>query len=193
MLDRFITNPTELAGLLSFATATIACLIAGWHSGARDRSTWKVLALINCLFLMEIYFSLRFSITEFVRTLLKTEDLYGELHGSIQGIIVISILALGFLSLFLLWRRVAGGAARVAASITIAVLFLFAIETVSLHSIDGIFYQPIGPVLMLGWVWAIAAAGICLAATQSSPAKVSETKDKRRIQRNVRRTNQPSS
>ncbi len=114
---------------------------------------------------MEIYFGLRFSITEFVRTLLKTEDLYGELHGSIQGIIVISILALGFLSLFLLWRRVAGGAARVAASITIAVLFLFAIETVSLHSIDGIFYQPIGPVLMLGWVWAIAAAGICLAAT----------------------------
>jgi hypothetical protein len=182
MLDGFITNPTELTGLLSFAAATIACLIAARRSGSRDARTWKVLALMNCLFLMEIYFGLRYPITQLARTLLETDGLYAQLHGSIQEIIVISIIALGCLSLFLLWRQVAGGAARIAASITVAVLFLFAIETVSLHSVDAVFYRPIGPVLMLGWVWGIAAAGICLAATQSSHSKVPEMADKYRWQ-----------
>lgn len=173
MLDRFITNPTELAGLLSFAAATIACLIATRRSGSRDARTWKVLALMNCLFLMEIYFGLRFRIIELATKLLKTKGLYAQLHGSIQGIIIISIatIALVFVTLFLFWRRGAGGAARVAASIAIAVLALFAIETVSLHAVDAIFYRPIGPVLMLGWVWAIAAAGICAAALQRSQRK----------------------
>jgi hypothetical protein len=64
------------------------------------------------------------------------------------------------------WRQGAGGAARLAASITIAVSALFAIEMVSLHAVDAVFYRPIGPVLMLGWVWVIAAAGICAAAIQ---------------------------
>ncbi len=184
----------ELAGLLSFATATIACLIAAWHSGTRDKSTWKVLALINCLFLMEIYFGLRFSITELVRTLLKTEDLYGELHGSIPGIIVISILALVFLSLFLLWRRVRGGAARVAASITIAILFLFAIETVSLHSINRILLSTDWPSAD-AWMGVGDRSGGDMLGSDSKLAYESlpETKDKRRIQRNVRRTNQPLS
>jgi hypothetical protein len=180
MFNRFITNPTELTGLLSFAAATIACLIAARRSGLRDARTWKVLALMNCLFLMEIYFGLRFRITEITITLLKTKGLYAQLHGSIQEITVISIvtIALVFVTLFLFWRQVAGGAARIAASITIAVLLLFAIETVSLHAVDSVFYRPIGPVLMLGWVWAIAAAGICLAATQRSHSKVSKMVDK---------------
>ena len=134
---------------------------------------------------MEIYFGLRFRIIELATKLLKTKGLYAQLHGSIQEITVISIvtIALVFVTLFLFWRQVfwrqvAGGAARVAASITIAVLALFAIETVSLHAVDAVFYRPIGPVLMLGWVWAIAAAGICLAAAQRSHSKVSEMVDK---------------
>ncbi len=168
MLDRFSTNPTELTGLLSFAAATIACLIATRPSGSPDTHIWKVLALINCLFLIEVRVGLRYRINELVITLLKTEGLYAQLHGSSQEIIILSIatIALVFVTLLLFWRQVAGGTARVAASITIAVLALFAIETVSLHALDAVFYRPIGPVLMLGWVWVIASVGICLAATQ---------------------------
>ncbi len=168
MFDRFITNPTELTGLLSFAAATIACLIATQLSGWRDARIWKVLALMNCLFLIEVYVGLRYRINELVITLLKTKGLYAQLHGSNQEIVILSIatIALVFVTLFLFWRQVAGGAARVAASITIAVLALFAIDTVSLHAFDAVFYRPIGPVLILGWVWVIAAAGICLAAAQ---------------------------
>jgi hypothetical protein len=157
-----------LIGLLSFAAATIACLIATRRSGLHDARTWKVLALMNGLFFIEIYIGLRYRITELAIKLLKLESLYAQLHGSIQEIIIISIaiIALFFVMLFLFWRPVAGGAARIAASITIAVLALFVIETVSLHALDAVFYRPIGPVLMLGWVWAIAAAGICLVATR---------------------------
>ena len=168
MLDRYITNPTELTGLLSFAAATIACLIAMWRSGSRDARIWRVLALMNCLFLIEIYFGLRFRINELAVTLLKTKDLYAKLHGSTQEIMIISIAAIALVAvtLFLFWRQSAAGATRLAASITIAVSALFAIEIVSLHAVNTVFYRPIGPVLMLGWVWAIAAAGICAAATQ---------------------------
>jgi hypothetical protein len=167
MLERYITNPTELTGLLSFAAATIACLIATRRSGSRDARIWRLLALMNCLFLIEIYFGLRFRIAELAVMLLKTRGVYAKLHGLTQEIMIVAIaaIALVFVTLFLFWRQGAGGAARLAASITIAVSALFAIEMVSLHAVDAVFYRPIGPVLMLGWVWVIATAGIC-AATQ---------------------------
>src|ERR1017187_3796878 len=168
MLVRINTNPTQLAGLLSFAAATIACLIATRRSGSRDATTWKLLALMNCLFLIEIFSGLRFHIHDLVKAILKAEGLYAQMHGWIQEIIdiLVAIIALIFVTLFLFWRQVAGGAARVAVSMTIVVVALFAIETVSLHELRPVFYQPIGPMLMIGWLWAIAAAGICLAATQ---------------------------
>jgi hypothetical protein len=100
--------------------------------------------------------------------MLTAEGLYAQMHGWIQGIIdiLIAIIAVIFVTLFLFWRQVAGGAARVAVSMTIVVVALFAIETVSLHALRAVIYQPIGPVLMIGWLWAIAAAGVCLAATR---------------------------
>jgi hypothetical protein len=166
MLDRLNINLTEFTGLVSFATATVACLIAARRSSLRDARTWKVLALMNGFFLIEVYFGLRYHITELARLLLKTQDEYAQWHGWNQEIIIITIAAvtLIFVMLLLLWRQVAGGAARAAASITLAVVALFAIETVSLHPLDAVFYRPVGPVLTIGWAWAVAAAGICLAA-----------------------------
>ena len=168
MLNQFSANPTQLTGLLSFAAATIACLIAAWRSGSREASTWKLLALMNCLFLIEIFSGWRFFIHNLVKAMLTAEGLYAQIHGWIQEIldILIAIIALIVVTLLLFWRQVAGGAARVAVSMTIVVVALFAIETVSLHELRAVFYQPIGPVLVIGWLWAIAAAGICLAATQ---------------------------
>ena len=169
MFDHFSTNPTDLTGLLSFAAATIACLIATRRSQLPDTRTWKLLALINCLFLIEIHFGFRYRITAFAATLLRAEGLYAYMHGRIQEIIIISVaaIALIFVTLFLFWRQVAGSATRVAAAITIALLALFGIETVSLHALDVVFYRPIGPVLMIAWLWVVAAAGICLAASRA--------------------------
>jgi hypothetical protein len=172
VLNRYIPNPTQLVGLLSFFAATIACLIAMWRSEERDARTWKVLALINCLFFVEVYFGLRYRITGLAISHLKATGFYTQWHGSTQELIIISIALLGLLAvlLLLLWRQVAGGAARLAASITSLVVALFAIETISLHPLDAIFYRPIGSVATLGWAWALAAAAICLAAIPRSRA-----------------------
>jgi hypothetical protein len=166
MLDRLVPNSTELTGLLSFAASTIACLIAGRRFGLPSARTWKVLAFMNCLFLIEIFFGFRFRIAEFARAVLKTDRLYTQLHGRNQETLIITIItvALVVAILLLFWRGIGGGAARIAASLTLAVLVLFAVETVSLHPIDAVYYQPIGPILAIGWAWAAAASGICLAA-----------------------------
>jgi hypothetical protein len=166
MLDRFGTNPTQLTGLLSFALATTACLSAGRRSTPGDKRIWNALAFINGLLLLDILFGFRFRILGFARVLLRAEGLYDQLHGWAQGIIVVLVatIALACGLLFLFRRQVAGGPARIAAGITIVVLGIFAIEALSLHEIDAVYYRPIGPVLTVGWLWAIGAVGICSAA-----------------------------
>jgi len=163
LLSRFSAYPSDLIGLLSFATAAIACAVAARRSAVRDPHTWYFLALMNCLFVMEIYFGSRYLITVLTKTVLAKEQLYGKLHGRFQEIIIVAVVVIVLgLSLFV-WRIVGTGA-RVAAILTIAVMVLFAVETISLHSIDAIFYRPIGGVLLLGWVWAGAALGIVVSS-----------------------------
>lgn len=166
MLDRLGTNPTQVLGVISFATATIACLSAVWTSAIRDRRTWKVLAFMNGLFLIEVVVGLRFRILELSRASLKAEGLYYQLHGGIQKVTVFSIATLALVSviLALILRPFAGTSARVAVSMTIIVLALFATEAISLHELYAVLYRPIGPVAVIGWLWAVAAAGTALAA-----------------------------
>lgn len=165
MLDRFGTNPTQLVGVVSFAAATIACFFAAHRSALRDAPTWRTLAIVNCLFLIEIFSGFQFRIHALVDPVVG----YAQ-RSSLQERFDISIviIALIILALFLVRRNRTGVDARIAASITIVLLALFAIETVSLHAIDAIFYQQIGSVLLIGWLWAIAAAGISLAASRAS-------------------------
>ena len=164
LLSRFIAYPSDLIGLLSFATAAIACAVAARRSAVRDPRTWYFLALMNCLFVMEIYFGSRYRITELAKTALAKEHLYGTLHGWFQEIVIIAIVVVILLAVILFVWRITGTGARVAAILTIAVMVLFATETISLHSIDAIFYRPIGGVLLLGWVWAGAALGIVVSS-----------------------------
>jgi hypothetical protein len=164
MLDRFGTNPTQVTGLLSFAAATIACVIAARHSSWRDARVWQVLVFINGLFLMEIFIGLRHRIHDYLAALLMAEGEYGQRRGMQEFIIIwLATIALICVTLFLFSHRLAG-TVRIAVSLTIALLALFAIETVSLHALDAVFYRPIGPVALIGWLWAIAAVGVCWAA-----------------------------
>ena len=165
MFDRFGNNPTQLSGLLSFAATTIACLIAIRRSN--DARTWGVLALMNCLFLIEIFSGLRFHIHDLVDTILVANGWYAQ-RSWVQTSLDISVVTIVFVFMthFIFRRLPAGRGARAAASITLVILAQFAMETVSLHALDAIFYQLIGPVLLIGWLWAITSAGICLASFQ---------------------------
>ena len=165
MLDRLGTNPTQFVGTIAFAGATIACLIAARHPSARDGRAWMVLALINSLFLMEIIFGFRHRIHNLADSILIADGKYGD-RGPLQEILILSFATIAFiLATLVLFRfRFATGGGRMAASISIAVLALFAIEAVSLHALDAVFYRPIGTVLLIGWIWAGACAVTITAA-----------------------------
>jgi hypothetical protein len=166
MLDRFGTNPTQLLGILSFSLTTVACLHAARR--APDARVWKVLTFVNALFLIEVIVGFRFRVLDWARTLLRERSEYQQLHGKDQAVAIIALAAAAVtMLLFLLLFRIATPATRVGTSLTIVLLALFAIETVSLHEIDAVFYLRMGPVLLVGWIWAAVSAGICLAALNS--------------------------
>jgi hypothetical protein len=165
MFNRLDINSTELIGLMSFITATIACLIAAQRSDSRDARIWKMLAFINLLFVIELYIGLRLEIAALAKSWLVASGLYANMHGGIQAISIalIAISAVIFAALMLVSRSVASGGARLAAGITVAAFALFATEIISLHALDALFYRPLGPVAVIAWLWLMAAAGICLA------------------------------
>jgi hypothetical protein len=165
ILERLGTNPTQVAGALSFALTTLACLNTARGSTSREARAWKVLSFVQALFLLEVLVGFRFRVLEFARTALKQEGLYDRLHGRVQGMVVAAIAtgALLLVTIFLFSRSMPGGAARLAASMTVVISALFAIEMISLHELDAVLYRPIGPLLMIGWVWIAGATVICFA------------------------------
>lgn len=172
MIDRFITNPTQLTGVLAFAVATIACAIASRRTQGRDMRLWALLAAVNFLFFIEIFAGFRHRIHDFADGLLMARGLYDERRAP-QEMIVMSVGAIAFLFVLLpLLLRRFSTTARLAASVTIAVSALFAIEVVSLHAIDAVLYRWIGPVYLIGWMWAVAAIAICLAASQAASRRL---------------------
>jgi hypothetical protein len=166
IFDRLGTNPTQVVGALSFAMTTLACLNASRSSTSREARVWKVLSFVNAFFLLEVIVKFRFLVLEFARATLRQEGLYDELHGRIQEIVVVTIATAALLLtiLFLLWRPIPGGAARLATSMTVIIFTSFVMEMISLHELDAVLYQTLGPLLMIGWVWTGAAALICFAA-----------------------------
>src|SRR4029079_18888082 len=98
LLSRFSAYPSDLVGLLSFAIAAIACFVAARRPAVRDARTWYFLALMNCLFVIEIYFGSRYRITELTKMVLAREQLYGKLHGWFQETIIFAVIVVIFLA-----------------------------------------------------------------------------------------------
>jgi hypothetical protein len=164
MIDRFGINLTQVIGFSSLAAAAIACLIASHRSTRCGARIWQLLGLINGIFAIEILAGSRHRIHDYANALLIAEGAYAQRRGAQELIILLlATIAMVCAVRFLLSRRLARSL-RIAACLTIAVLALFAIETVSLHALDAIYYRPIGPVLLIGWMWAFASIGICWAA-----------------------------
>jgi hypothetical protein len=165
ILDRFSTNPTQLIGLLSFAAATIACLAASRRSDRCDSRAWLIMVFTNGFFFVDVLIGLRHRIHDYVAAILMAEGQYGQRRGMQESMIVwLTTTAFILVTLFFFSRRLGGGSVRIAVGLMAALVLLFAIETVSLHALDAVYYRPIGPVMLIGWLWALGAAGICWAA-----------------------------
>jgi hypothetical protein len=156
MINRLGTNPTQFLGMIAFAAAAAACLVAAYRPTARDRRAWMFLALINGVFLIEVFFGFRHRIHDMANSILTAQGTYGD-RASLQRILILVVALLAFaLACCVVWPRFTNVGSKLAASTGIAILALFAIETVSLHSLDAVLYRPIGPALLVGWIWIIA-------------------------------------
>src|SRR5580692_9299684 len=102
------------------------------RSAFRDVPAWKLLAIINCLFPFEIVLGLRHRIHDHFVAQLMAEGTYGLRSGVQQfALICLAAIAVICLTLVLFSLRFAGGAVKIAISLTTIVLALFATEVVS--------------------------------------------------------------
>ena len=162
MLESLGTNPTQLLGLVAFASATIACILAKRKAPNEGRA-WTVLAITNAAFFVEIIFGIRHRLHDVAVSLLLSAGLY-EGRADLQYVLIfVSAAVLLFMALlFLFLRRVRKPGLSIATVASLTILSLFVLEAISLHRIDQIFYQKIGPILLVGWLWCIACVAIVL-------------------------------
>jgi len=149
-----------LVAAISCFIAMIATLDARRHGDKRVApALWLLLAGANLLMLLELQAEYRWEFVTEMRQWLRQTDSY---EGRRSAQTVVLLIASVPITLAALWAVVlaarAGGAAAIAAAATLAGMGLFALECVSLHIIDKALHRPIGPVMLVGWVWLATAA-----------------------------------
>jgi hypothetical protein len=144
-------NPQQMTGIACFATATAACVLAA----RRGQRAWRVLAVVQAVFCLEIVFSARHRVHDLVDAALRDHDWYAGRTPWQLGLLVI-VAALFVAVAPFAWRLArSGGPAAAAATIaSLAVFALLSVEAVSLHAIDRWMYARIGPLLaeVVGWL-----------------------------------------
>jgi hypothetical protein len=163
-LENLGTNVTQLLGLAAFASATIACILAK-KNNSNEARVWIALATTNAAFFVEILFGIRHHLREMAVSLLLSVGLYASRTDLQYGLIIASAAIPIFIVLLLLvFRRLRKLRLIIATFASFSVLTLFAIEAISLHRIDEIFYREIGSVLLIGWLWCVACLATVLSA-----------------------------
>lgn len=161
MIDPLPINPTQLTGLLVFGCAALACAFAGQVCGERR---WWRLAAVSSACMLEVALGLRHRAHDLVDAVLQAGGWYASRsHTQVLLLAIVALLAAGTLAWLLSLRGMAA-AIRVGAAASIAALWLFTIEAISLHAVDALMYAHIGPVLAIGWAWAALALIITAAA-----------------------------
>ncbi|WP_227271831.1 hypothetical protein [Roseobacter weihaiensis] len=140
-------NATQLAGVLSFGIAAIACYSA-WRRGAAAARLWGWISAIYVLMAADVLWGGRYMLSDAVRGGLRALEAYDDRRLWQSGLVV----ALLLVAALVLWRARAGlGPRAVWLSLLAPVFFL--LEATSLHAIDAVFYHRVGPLLGIGWLW----------------------------------------
>lgn len=158
MLSLADTNPTQILGVLAFAAAAVACALAARRSRGQAASVWKLLALLQIVFVIEIVLGLRHQIHGGVDAFLQDRGWYDQRQPVQLGLLAVALLAgvAGGVAV-LRWCR-SHRAAAPAVLASCAVVGLFALEMISLHAIDAVLYRLIGPVMLIALLWVACAA-----------------------------------
>lgn len=144
-------NPQQMTGIACFATAAAACGLAARRGGP----VWRVLAVVQAAFCLEIVFSTRHRMHDLIDAALREHDWYVGRTPWQLGMLALVVLVFAAGAPFA-WRlaRSGGRPAAVAMAASLAVFALLSVEAVSLHAIDAWMYARIGPLLaeVIGWL-----------------------------------------
>ncbi len=148
------TNATQVAGLLAYAAAALAC---GWAWRRTRRGTWAALAAVHALLWLDILLDTRHRLHDGVSAVLSALGLYGS-RVVLQAALLLGVAVLALLA----WRRRRRVGAAVAA--TLLLLALVLIEAISWHESDRVLYTHFGPLLLVAYAWIAGAVVVVWAA-----------------------------
>jgi len=151
-------TPTRATGIAAYATAAACCAIAWRRTERRPREFpfAMVLTLVESLLLLDLIFNWRWMLHQVFMDLALSAHEY-DVRRIPQRIVVTILLVLLVVGLLAV-RRLPGGrpGASLAVSGALLSLILWCVEVVSLHQVDHILYQSLGPVMAVSLLWILA-------------------------------------
>ena len=152
-------------GWIGYAAAGLAATVAATRAARPARWWWAALAAFQFAFGMEMVLKLRHKIPN----LFINNELHANRHAlqwAALALIILSLIPLAIIlrrNLPTLCRPISLAAAAATASAA-----CFAIVTVSLHQTDTLMFIPLGPLLLVEWLWLGCAIIVLLAALVSA-------------------------
>ena len=155
-------NATQLIGIVAFFGAALACATAAFRK-REGRKVWITLAFMHLAFSIEVLVGFRHRVHNLAVSGLLADGIYGQRAEIQLPLIGLLGLVLAAVAVMILTRlRNANARQKLAVALAAALVALFTIETVSLHAIDAILYRPVGPIMLIGWIWLAACAATIL-------------------------------
>lgn len=149
---------TNTFGIWALASAAVA-------SASLRRSSWLILAALLAAMAIVIATNVHWIIHDRIRAILITDGIYAD-HARIQMAITL-VGALGAACAGLWIVRAGRGVQRGAWLTTLALIGLFCIQTLSVHGVDALLSMRLGPMMLIGWLWGMAALMILLAVAHA--------------------------
>lgn len=150
-----LVRNTHALGICALLFAALATAIR------RERAWWGPTILLAGMAAV-IATDASWIVHDRVRAMLIADNIYGS-HYAIQIAITGAaalLLAAGVATVI----RARRGPQRWTWLGTVALLALFAVQAISVHGVDAVLGRALGPVMVIGWLWAIGAAIVVLAA-----------------------------
>lgn len=169
-------NYTEMAGFIASLPASLAAGAAAYISGSVrqiNRGSWINISAINTLLAIEVFVNMRHRIDRAVSQWLESVGIYPERRPAQVVAVVLFILLVSILTRRIIkrsrtrWLAMGYGA-------TIAFATVFVLESISLHQIDAIFYQQVGPIFLIGWIWLACGGTVTAAALIEARSSLSQ-------------------
>ncbi len=154
----FDTNPTQVAGLLAFASSALACAWAAWRD---SRRAWAVLAAVHAVLWFDILLNTRHRLHDWVNTGLRAVGAYDN-RAVLQVLLLVAALGVLVVAAVFIWRSRRRANSAVLA--TIGLIALMLTEAISWHLIDRVLYTHLGPLLLVGYAWLLGAAVVVWSA-----------------------------